>query len=126
MGVDIVLSLLLMGPMGAPGIGLATSLSAWINAAILMYMLSKGGLHIYTPGLLLFFKRLALTSVLYAGVLYLLEILAHPWIYGNSFEGITALTLLITAGLASFFMLAHLTNAVKLDVLMRKLRARRT
>ncbi|MBL0942145.1 MAG: polysaccharide biosynthesis C-terminal domain-containing protein, partial [Alphaproteobacteria bacterium] len=115
--IDILLSLACLKPFGHIGIALATAAAAWINASALGYMLMKDGFLRFNQTLQLFFIRLLIACfILWIG----LEIAKSKLLFlmeGNTFERLTALSLLVFGGLSAFIILARLTGALNLKEL---------
>ncbi|HYB09381.1 MAG TPA: murein biosynthesis integral membrane protein MurJ [Alphaproteobacteria bacterium] len=122
---NIVLSLLLIGPLGASGIALATSLAAWTNVAVLVYWLRKHAHFSLDAGFRHRVPRLALASVLMAGALVLAaDALARPLQAGLAAK-IMALAILVLGGLAIYGALALVLGAVEARLLKRALGRRK-
>jgi putative peptidoglycan lipid II flippase len=112
--VNIAGSLILSRWFGHVGIAMATSLAAWVNAALLGLTLARRGF--YAPD-----ERLShrLPRMLLSGLLMGVLLLAGAWLLaGNYAEGASflaalwGLVVLVAGGIAGYFMLAHLTRAM--------------
>jgi putative peptidoglycan lipid II flippase len=68
--VNIVLSLLLVGPLKHVGLALAISLAAFVNAGLLFFRLRKDKVYQPQPGWLLFSLKITLASVVIAILLF--------------------------------------------------------
>lgn len=103
--INVVLNLILMGPLGHRGIALATAVAAWINAGALVYLLRRQGA--YAPDARLIGKlwRIVLASAAMAGVLLVLRqhLAADP----------LGLAGLILAGLIVYFGLGALIGIAR-------------
>jgi putative peptidoglycan lipid II flippase len=125
--VNIVLSLALFGPLKHVGIALATSISAWINVALLAVFLARRGHFAITAaewrqqGM-----TLALTLVM-SGALWGLVTLLGPVFDSGYFFPAQALALLVLCvfGAGLYFALAHFTRLQPLGGLLRRLRQRK-
>ena len=111
MAVNLVLNLLLMGPLLHVGIALATSLSAWLNAGLLAWILRRRG-HLVLDARLR--RRLPRMVAASAGMAALL--MAAAWalegaLAGSEGQRIGALAVLVAGGLASYVVLTQLTGA---------------
>jgi putative peptidoglycan lipid II flippase len=116
MAVNIAGSLILSRYMGHVGIALATSLAAWLNTALLAVTLSHRGLFILDER-----SRQRLPRILISALLMGALLLAGQWLLrGNYAEnaGFLAaawgLLLLVGGGIMSYFILAHVTGAMRL------------
>jgi len=116
---NVALNLALMGPLGAAGIALATSLSSWLNAALLARGLRRRGLLAWDARLKARLPRIAAASAVMAlGVFGLARLLA-PWLAGSTPERIVSLPAVVAAGLALFAALAPALGAARLSEVKR-------
>ena len=122
--VNIVLSFVLSRYMGHVGIALATSIAAWVNAAQLGLTLSRRG-HFRLDEL----TRKRLPRIVAAGLLMGLILLGGQWLLWPQFavtkgflSHLWALLVLVIGGAASYFLLAHLTGAMRLSELRSMLK----
>lgn len=70
LGVNIVLSVLLVFPLAHTGLALAISVAAFVNAGLLFYGLRRRSVYRALPGWPVFFGRVALATAAMAGVLW--------------------------------------------------------
>lgn len=112
--VNVAGSLILSRWFGHVGIAMATSLAAWVNAALLGLTLARRGF--YAPD-----ERLSrrLPRMLLSGLLMGVLLLAGAWLLaGNYAEGagflaaLWGLVVLVAGSIAGYFILAHLTRAM--------------
>jgi putative peptidoglycan lipid II flippase len=68
--INLVLNLVLMGPLLHVGIALATAISAWVNAGLLAWMLMRRGYFVADSRLRRAVPRTLLASVAMAGILW--------------------------------------------------------
>lgn len=102
MALNIAASLALIGPLAHVGVALATALAAWLNTALLAFLLARGdGLSI-DPRLRRRFPRILAASAAMGAVLWLLEGVLAPGLAGGPLARIGALAALIAAGLAVY------------------------
>jgi putative peptidoglycan lipid II flippase len=112
MAANVVLILALMGPFRHVGIALATSLTSWLNAGLLAWLLKRRGHFAVDRRLKARLPRTALASLGMALALaFGLYALAGP-LSGGFAARASALAGLVVGGLASFFLLAHALGAV--------------
>lgn len=114
--VNVAGSLILSRFLGHTGIALATSLAAWVNAALLGITLTRRNLFILDERSRQRLPRIILSAIVMGGLL-----LAGQWLLrGNYAEhaGFLAaawgLTLLVTGGILSYFLMAQITGAMRL------------
>ncbi len=115
--VNLVLNLVLMGPLKHAGLALATALSAWLNIALLAYFLrARGHLH-FDARLRRRLPRMVLASALMGLALWLAAwALAAPLAGGLGLKA-AALSLLVMGGLALYALLAQGLGAARLGEL---------
>lgn len=122
--VNVVGSLVLSRVMGHVGIALATSLAAWTNTILLGVTLSRRGLFTLDERARRRLPRIVASGLGMGGLL-----LAGAWaLEGNYAEhaGFLAaawgLAVLVSGGIVSYFVLAHLTGAMRLSELKSMLK----
>ena len=122
LGINLVLNILLIGPFRIAGLAMATALTGWINAGMLLWLLHRKG-HLSLDARL---KRRALRILgaalaMAAGVFAVL-----PWAAPLSVAGVggrvLACLLVAGVGMAIYFTLAILLDAVERNDLKRLLR----
>ena len=114
--VNVAGSLILSRYMGHVGIALATSLAAWLNAALLAVTLSRRGLFLLDER-----SRQRLPRILISALVMGALLLAGQWLLRSNYAenaGFLAaawgLLLLVGGGIVSYFSLAHVTGAMRL------------
>ena len=123
--VNVLLKLALMGPLAQVGLAVATSVSAWINAGLLVWLLMRRGLFAPDARLLRNLPRMAMAAVGMGVVLWLAQTQLAPWLSANDlFERVVALVLLVVAGGLAYAVLALMLGLVRRSDLAR-LRRRR-
>lgn len=123
--INVVLNLVLMQSLGHVGIALASSLSAWINIALLILVLARRGHYRADARLLSRLLGIAGASVLMAGVLWLAAAWAVPWLSGPLVHQIVALTILIVGGLIVYAISARLFGVYSIAEIKQTLRRAR-
>ena len=122
MAVNIIASLLLIGPLGPAGVALATAIAAWLNTAALMVVLMRRGGLVIDARLRRRGARVLLASAVLGLVLWgLTDITAAP-LEGPAFERGWALAALIGAGLAVYAVAALGLGAAQISDLKAQLR----
>ena len=115
MVVNLLLNLILMGPLQHVGIATATVVASWLNAGMLALVLVRRGHLIADSRLRSRLPRTLLASFGMAAVL-----VAGRWLFAGHFEGhgmgpILALVILVSGGLVAFAVFAHLFGAASLS-----------
>ncbi len=80
MVVNMVLNLVLVFPLAHAGLALATSLSAWLNAIWLLYLLQREGIYQPCSGWTALFLRTLIATLLMALVLFFLVPAVSEWL----------------------------------------------
>ena len=108
LNVAFVFPLMWYFEMGHVGLALATSVSAWINAGLLFLGLRRGGVSV--SGLIA--GRYAMRLVFSVTVMAVLLVLTVPdvdrWLEADVWWRVTRISVLVFAGLGSFFALLAL------------------
>ena len=104
--VNLVLNLILMGPLLHLGIATATSVSAWLNVTLLAVILYRRGHFSVDQRLRAHFVRMAAASLIMAGALYALQNQLGQQLAGAEPERIAALAALVVLGLLVYGGLA--------------------
>ncbi len=122
--VNIALSvyLFLFLKIGIVGIAIATTVAAWINVSLLAGTLAARGLYGMDTRIAQRLPRIVLASLVMGGVLFFAQSALQERIDGDPLSQLLALALLVAAGLASFFLLAHLTGAARASEFMSSFR----
>lgn len=111
-GVDLILSILLIGPYGHIGIALATALSAWVNAIIMGFLLIKRGYFVMNPRLKYLLPRYGVVTLVTAFYLQWVKDLFESWLYQGLVMKVSALSFLVASGLLVFFGFARLWGII--------------
>ncbi|MEW5729927.1 MAG: murein biosynthesis integral membrane protein MurJ [Pseudomonadota bacterium] len=122
-GLNIVLNLALVVPLGHVGMALATALAAWFNAAVLAWILRKRGFFAVDRRLKSRAPRILLAALLMGAVLAAAEHYSRPYADGQ-LMALAVLVGLVAAGLASFFLAAQLLGAARLAEIRKMMRRR--
>jgi putative peptidoglycan lipid II flippase len=101
---NLVLNLLLVGPLQHAGLALATSLSAFINAGLLYYFLRKQGHYIPLTGWGGYLLKLALAVVGMTLFLLFLPPGLPVWLDWTVFQRAMNLSLWVIVGMAFYFV----------------------
>ena len=118
---NVALSLTLIHFLAHVGIALATALSAWLNATLLVIILRRRGYHNLDERLRIRLIRIALSSCCMAALLWLgLQGLENTFASTTPVR-IVGLVVLVIGGLGAYAMLALVTGAAQLADLKRML-----
>jgi putative peptidoglycan lipid II flippase len=110
---NIVLSLVLFGPLGHVGIALATALSAWLNTALLGGALLRRGFLSPDARLKARLPRIAFASLIMGAGLWALLQWLLPWFDLGQGWRIAGLAILVGGGLVLFAGLALALGALR-------------
>ena len=103
MAANVVLNFLLVGPLAHAGLALATSLAAWLNAALLLRSLRRGGIWRPAPGWIRFFFQVGFAALALTAVLTWLHGPDAGWMAGGGVERVAMLAGLVAAGAITWF-----------------------
>ena len=124
LAVNLVLNVILMGPLLHIGIAAATSVSAWLNAALLARILHQRGHFAIDAGLATRVPRMVIASA-FMGVALMVGLEnVEPLMAGELLERIFALAVLVAGGLVFYGILALVMRIVTLDDLRHALNRR--
>jgi putative peptidoglycan lipid II flippase len=119
MGVNIVLSLLLVMPLKHVGLALAISLAAFVNAGLLFRKLRQLDVYRPSPGWLLFLTRVILASAVMGAVLLWGVGDTGDWLRATALERATRLSIWVVAG-GLVYLLTAAAFGVRLAQLLLK------
>lgn len=122
--VNIGLNVALMGPLGHVGIAVASSVSAWINVFLLVFVLARRGHYSPDSRLLKRIAGIAAASLIMGGGLWFGAAWAVPWLAGPTIQKVTALVILIGGGMVVYALAARLLGVYSLGEIRRTARGR--
>jgi putative peptidoglycan lipid II flippase len=108
-----------MPVLGHVGIAIGTSLSSWLNAALLWRGLARRGQFQLDARARRRLPRLLLAAVAMGAAVWLAGRWAQPWLVPTGPSGIPALTLLILLGTTLFGLLVVATGAARWQEMRR-------
>ena len=117
--LNLVLNLLLMGPLLHVGVALSTTLAAWANAGLLAWVLARRGQLVPDHRLRRVAPRLIGSALLMGLVLVALSWWLAP---GAGLRGVFLLGLICAAGAITYFAAAQLSKGLDLRELRRLIR----
>ncbi len=106
--LNIVLNLILMGPMLHAGLALATAISAWLNAGLMLWILMRRGHMKFDRRLALAVPKSLLVSAIMAAALILGAIALDQRMPGGELGRAAGLAILVSGGIAIYGGLAWL------------------
>ncbi len=104
MVVNMGFNLALIAPLAHVGLALATSLSALVNAGLLLRGLKRGRIYSAQPGWYLFAARLLAANLALLGFLALLAPEAELWLQSDAYQKIVWLGGLCVGGATVYFL----------------------
>lgn len=107
------LNLILIGPLAHVGLALATSIAAWVNAAMLYYYLRRDGHFIIDDRLKSRLWRIIASTLLMGGMLILLIPLLKEGFTIGGWYRIQSLIILVIAGKVSYILASLLLGSIK-------------
>ncbi len=110
--VNLVLNLVLMGPLQHVGLALATALSGWLSAGLLAVSLHRRGHLVADARLRRRLPRIVLSAAVMAAALWAGVSALAPWLAGGTALKTGALAVLVLGGLVVFAAMGRLTGAV--------------
>ena len=119
--INLALNLLLMGPLLHVGIALATAISAWINAGLLLFVLRRRGHFKFDDRLWRAIPRILLASAAMTAAVGLAAEALTGFAATDAFARGLALAAVIAVGLAGFAGAAILFGAARLSDIKRML-----
>jgi putative peptidoglycan lipid II flippase len=114
--VNIAASLVLSHWFGHVGIAMATSIAAWVNAGLLGVTLSRRGFFAMDERLKTRMPRIVASGLVMGGLLLAgVRLLSGNYAEGAGFiAALWGLLVLVVGGIAVYFLLAHVTGAMRL------------
>ena len=119
--INLGLNLLLMGPLLHVGIALATAISAWINAGLLLFVLRRRGHFKFDDRLRRALPRILLASAAMTAAVGLASDALAGFAAGDAARRAVALAAVIAIGLAGFAAAAVVFGAARLSDVKRML-----
>lgn len=111
-GVNIILNWILIKSMAHCGLALSTTLSAWLNAAILGTLLYRQHLLVINTRMKRFLPRLFLATLMSGFLLKLNDSWLLPLFYRTKWIQLGAFFILIFGGIGIFFALCFITKTI--------------
>ena len=119
MGINILLSLLLVMPLKHVGLALAISLSAFVNAGLLFVTLRRHDVYRPLPGWGVFFARVISASAIMGAVLFWGAGDINSWLHASTLQRIYRMSIWVVTG-AAVYLLTVMAFGVRLAQLLLK------
>lgn len=103
MMVNIIVAIILVGPLKHVGLAAATSVAAWINAVLLYKLLRQESIYQPKPGWILFMAKVVTAALLMAGAIYWTAGSVDQWLGASMWERVFRLGLCVTIGASIYF-----------------------
>lgn len=113
--LNVVLNLLFIKPLAHVGLGLATSLAAWMNAFLLAYLLQRRGLFKLNDRVKSFFPKALVSTVLTGVAFWGMKSFLQDFVAMGKIVQIISLTIAIFGGIGLFVIFSLLTKALDLE-----------
>ena len=110
MTANMVFNLILIWPLAHAGLALATALSAWMNASLLLRGLRREGVFRPQPGWRRFFGQLLLANIVMGAGLFWLVSPGEQWLQFSLGERVLQMALLVVGGAAVYFTVLLLSG----------------
>ena len=104
MAVNMVLNLILIWPLAHVGLALATTLSAFLNAGLLLRGLLKEGVFVWQPGWAKWLLRMLLANGAMIGLLLLLVGTPEQWLAYDLWQRVMQMALLVGGGAGLYLL----------------------
>ena len=104
MAVNMVLNLILIWPLAHVGLALATTLSAFLNAGLLLRGLLKDGVFVWQPGWSKCLLRMLLANGAMIGLLLLLVGAPEQWLAYDLWQRVMQMALLVGGGAGLYLL----------------------
>mgnify|MGYP005705682193 FL=1 len=120
---NLVLNIILMQFLAHAGLALATSITAWLNAAILAFILKQKGLHQHSKKTYVRLVRTFMASaVMGMGLLGLIEFVGES-IFGSKNSNVLSLAALILVGLFLYMIPVFLFRVIRLSEVRQEIKS---
>ena len=113
--INLTMNLILMGPFLHLGIAFATAISAWFNAAALVFILKRRGNFNLDLRNCIKLPRILLASALMGVVLFLSSTFLNDYLIDGIMIKIITVTILVIGGLIIYCSFAFFFGAIKLE-----------
>ena len=123
MALNVVLNLILAGPLGHVGMALSTAIAAWFNVAALAFLLWRRGFFILDARLRAKAPRIVAATMVMAATLWGAKITLWPLAQGQ-IMAVVMLAALVTAGLAALVIAAQVLGVARLSEIKAMVRRR--
>lgn len=102
--VNIIVALVLVGPLKHVGLATATSIAAWVNAALLYKLLRQESIYQPRPGWALFMTKIMIAGLAMGAVIYWFGGTVDQWLDALLWQRVFWLGLCVSIGAAMYFL----------------------
>jgi len=120
MGINVILSLLLVYPLKHVGLALAISLAAFVNAGVLFFMLRKQDVFRPTAGWPILLTRISLATGVMGAILIWGVGTLDSWLLASPWERITRLSIWVVSGISVYLLTITLFGVRLAQFLLKK------
>jgi putative peptidoglycan lipid II flippase len=110
MCANMVLNLILIWPLQHTGLALATAISSWMNALWLLHGLVNQKVYRRSKGWGIFILRILLANAVMIALIFWLQIPIENWFAMDVWERVSELSLLVTFGVGTYFIVLILSG----------------
>jgi putative peptidoglycan lipid II flippase len=120
--VNLILNLILMQHFAHVGLAMATSISAWLSALLLVIALKKKGFYVISMRVWGRLLRVAVSACVMGSGIFSFTAFSEHFFQNSSILNIGILTLLILCGIIIYFISLFLFNVLKKDTICKSLK----
>lgn len=117
---NIVLSLILIGPLKHVGLALAIGLAAWINASLLAIALWHQKIYRPRSGWLVYLLKISISLLVMGLVISFTQKADQVWLQYNLWQRIGHLLMVVAAGAVSYFVCLYLVGLRPHQMLLKE------
>ena len=119
--INIILSVLLGNTkLGYRGLALATSVTALLNATVLIFVANKKQTKIISRDLLIYIGKIVLATILMAEIVILVNSLLNKVLIGSMIKDITRMIIGAISGIITYFVMTIVLKANEIKTLLKK------
>lgn len=120
--VNLILNLILMQHFAHVGLAMATSISAWLSALLLVIALKKKGFYVISMRLWGRLLRVTVSACIMGSGIFALTVFSEHFFQNSSGLRVSILMLLILCGIIIYFISLFLFNILKKDTIFKNLK----
>ena len=120
--INIIFNLLLMGPMLHVGLALATTISAYFNASLLLFVVIRRGYLVPSEEVLRAIPRIIVSSLALMGFIWLAINLLSHLLNGTNIEQISSLGFIVLCSIVFYTFMCHVTGGARFSTIRKILK----